>query len=264
MGIFSKIYRIYFDRVYPKIKWIRGTSRLRHFLFSLAERNMESYSGEPKDIFERGDWDNLIILDACRYDVYCDVIRDSEKRVTKASTSVEYLEETFSEGDFSDIVYVSANVFFKDQMMGKHIGRTGIFKEKFDTIDTDWDDEEGTTRPEPVARDALTAEKLFPESKKIIHFIQPHRPFIDHPLEDKGDVYQRAKYGDVDKSEVLEAYTHNLRLVNEQVEVLADKLSGKTVVTADHGEMLGENNLYEHLKGSDAKVLREVPWDELE
>lgn len=261
MDLSSFFYRVYNNFFYPRINEVKGSTRLRDFLFSLAERGVESFSGEPKDVFERGDWDNLIVLDACRYDIYCEVVGECGKRVTKASTSHEYLQENFSAGEFDDIVYVSANVFFTDQMMEEYIGRTGIFHEKFDTINTDWDEDIGVSLPEYVKRDAVTAENLFPGRRKIIHFLQPHRPFIGSDIEDKGDVYKLAELGKISQKEVISAYKDNLELVMEQVEELVDELDGRTVVTADHGELLGENGLYGHIAKSDAKALREVPWD---
>lgn len=258
--IVSWIFSRYRRSIYPKVNDLKGSTRLRDFLFSLAERGAESFSGESKDVFERGDWDNLIILDACRYDIYCDVVGECGKRITKASTSHEYLQENFSEGDFSDTVYVSANIFFTDQMMEKYIGRKDIFHEKFDTINTDWNEEIGVSLPEHVRRDAVTAENLFPEKRKIIHFLQPHRPFIRNNLEDKGDVYKLAELGKISQEEVISAYKDNLELVMEHVEELVEEFDGRTVITADHGELLGENGLYGHIAKSDAKALREVPW----
>lgn len=40
----------------------------------------------------------------------------------------------------------------------------------------------------------------------------------------------------------------------------AEVVQGKTVLTSDHGNLVGENNLYGHPAESKAKVLREVSW----
>jgi hypothetical protein len=37
-------------------------------------------------------------------------------------------------------------------------------------------------------------------------------------------------------------------------------LDGTIVVTADHGDMLGEKGLYAHWPGSKEPILKEVPW----
>jgi hypothetical protein len=157
------------------------------------------------------------------------------------------------------------------------VSRTRFF-EKYETIRTNWDDELGATRPESVYRDAVSAEKLFPEKRKIIHFIQPHSPYIgfdfnynreesrlemgvDNSPEDEEKSLDKAEKGKIKRSEIMEAYRQNLSIVYEYVEKLNKQLDGKTVVTADHGELLGEKGLYGHPGGKDAKVLREVPWD---
>lgn len=47
------------------------------------------------------DWDNLIILDACRHDLYEEMKREKiDKRVTLGSTSKEFIEKNF--GDSHD------------------------------------------------------------------------------------------------------------------------------------------------------------------
>lgn len=61
------------------------------------------------------------------------------------------------------------------------------------------------------------------------------------------------------------AYTKNLISALEEVVKLVDRLPDKSIViTADHGEFLGEENIYGHHPLSDHKILREVPWLECE
>ena len=62
------------------------------------------------------------------------------------------------------------------------------------------------------------------------------------------------------------AYRKNLQLVLDEVDTLLDSLDGKTVVMADHGELLGESHLtlplrkYGHPTGIRVPELVEVPW----
>lgn len=65
------------------------------------------------------------------------------------------------------------------------------------------------------------------------------------------------KYG-VDT--LREAYEENLHLVLEEVVKFVDRVPGEIVVTADHGEFLGEDNLFSHQSWSDSPILREIPW----
>jgi hypothetical protein len=68
-------------------------------------------------------------------------------------------------------------------------------------------------------------------------------------------------YVSLEKLEKL--YKENLELVLCEVEGLVDTLDGKTVITADHGEHLGEGGEFAHPKGKYNRTLREVPWLEL-
>jgi len=77
------------------------------------------YKKKPnRGIYVMGeDWDNLIILDACRYDMFEKEIRNweidgrLEYRISRGTCTVEFLFENFSNGYFRDIVYVTANPF---------------------------------------------------------------------------------------------------------------------------------------------------------
>lgn len=60
------------------------------------------------------------------------------------------------------------------------------------------------------------------------------------------------------------AYEKNLRAVLEEASKTARRVPGKVVITSDHGEYLGENELYEHLAWCEDPILREVPWLEVE
>ncbi len=58
---------------------------------------------------------------------------------------------------------------------------------------------------------------------------------------------------------VKKAYRENLVRVLDSLETLIPKLSGKIVLTSDHGELLGESGRYGHDFESQ-KTLVEVPW----
>ena len=56
------------------------------------------------------------------------------------------------------------------------------------------------------------------------------------------------------------AYAANLERALKQVAVLVKHLTGKIVITSDHGEFLGEGRRYAHPYGSLDPTLIEVPW----
>lgn len=56
------------------------------------------------------------------------------------------------------------------------------------------------------------------------------------------------------------AYEHNLECALFCVRDVIATIDGDVIVTADHGELLGENDDYGHGLGRDHPVLRRVPW----
>jgi hypothetical protein len=61
------------------------------------------------------DWDNLIILDACRYDIFKNhskfINQNIEKKVSQGSWTLEFIKSNFVGKSFHDTVYVTSNVF---------------------------------------------------------------------------------------------------------------------------------------------------------
>lgn len=270
--------RIYKQKIFPKISHVRGSYRLGVLLAKIAEKGLDQVQdSEAEGIFDTEDWDNLIILDACRHDLYEEVRGDADYRYTLGSSSSDYMARNFSKGEYSDIVYISANPHIHNSQFENLTGRKPeeVFHEVFHTYQTDWDEEEGTVMPQSVVRDALTAERLFPGKKKIIHFMQPHHPFIghDYEVETEGfpsdvisgetpqNIWEHAERGRISNEEIWRGYKKTLELVLQHVAELKEKLEGKTIITADHGNFVGEHGLYAHPEGSDAKVVRKVPWD---
>lgn len=268
----QKIYRSYVKAYYKWLKGKRGFWRLKRELTRFVMRDrIEDFDRDPVTELE---WDNLIILDAARHDLYEEVNGETDSRITLGSQSTEYIEKTFSEGDFPDIVYITANPFFNEKKFKEITGRKpeDVFHEVFHTYMEDWNEEENTVMPESLVRDAKTAEKLFPDKRKIIHFMQPHYPFIESDLSNKGlnpdieaerglSLWQKAELGEYDKDELWNAYRQNLEYVMPYAKELADALQGKTVITADHGNLVGEKGMYGHPRGLKVKELRKVPWD---
>jgi len=69
------------------------------------------YNIDGVDIFG-SDWDNLIILDACRYDMFHDQSElpgQLETRDSRGSTTTEFLSANFTDRDLTNTVYVTAN-----------------------------------------------------------------------------------------------------------------------------------------------------------
>lgn len=238
----------------------------------MALRNTEKIPESEREGLKEKELGNLIILDACRHDLFEEAVGESDYRYSLGSTSTEFIERNFSEGDWSDTVYVTANPHFHASHFEELTGRKAeeVFHEVFHVYETDWNEDERTIMPEDVARDAKTAAKLFPDKKLIIHFMQPHYPFLESNMEESGirmvdgkdgrTIWDRAENGEVEDAEVWRAYKKNLEIVIECVYELQEDLQGETAVTADHANLFGEGGIYGHPGGVDAEPLLKVPW----
>ena len=68
----------------------------------------------------------------------------------------------------------------------------------------------------------------------------------------------------IGESGLRQLYKDNLRLVLQYVASLVEDLSGVIIITADHGERLGEGGAYSHRAGLSDPLLLEVPWFKVE
>ncbi|WP_435076804.1 sulfatase-like hydrolase/transferase [Halococcus sp. AFM35] len=225
---------------------------------------------EGIDVMER-DWDNLLILDACRYDYFVDenwLDGDLTRVTSPATNSLSYLQECFIGRELHDTVYVTGNPY-AEEVPPK------TFHDVVPLYGDEWDEKGGTVRPETVAAATEQAATDHPNKRLVAHFMQPHVPYIgrfgsslEYNRAFAGDVWSdlRTRYGDLTDEDLREAYRENLRFVLEHVEQLLDELDGKTVITADHGELLGERIWPIPIKGYDhyphlyTDGLTEVPW----
>jgi hypothetical protein len=70
-------------------------------------------------------------------------------------------------------------------------------------------------------------------------------------------IWHLAERGKVSRSEVWNPYKHNLEILQEDLEKLSG-LEGRTLVTSDHGNQVGKNDLYGHTRNIVLKPLRKV------
>lgn len=231
------------------------------------------------------DWDNLIILDACRYDVFEEEYSGTGKlqlRYSKAPTSASFFHKHFKGEKLHDLVSITANPHHKT------ILEDNQFHSVYHLWETHWNKEIKNVHPADVKDVTLEANKSHPQKRLMIHFMQPHAPFIGPWAQEnigihvgnkhsrrmaiRGDYdidttspYSLAADGKLSDSELERGYRENLNIALEHVEDLISQLDGKTVITADHGELLGERALpypwkeYQHPPILAEKLLQ-VPW----
>lgn len=225
------------------------------------------------------DWDNLIVLDACRFDTFQELASDLPgelgKTRSKASATDEFLRANFTDRELHDTVYVTAN----PQLYRIENGIYDVepinvsFYKQVDVWRDHWHDEYRTVMPEVVTEAALRAARECPDKRLIVHYLQPHAPYVgptgreELPTEylNFWEAFREGKF-DVSLETARRAYRENLELVLPHVSELLSELDGKTVVTADHGELLGERDSpipirrFGHPSHTDLPALVDVPW----
>lgn len=253
-------------------RYKNGQDSLREFFlrgFFLPNRIRYKES----DIFWKN-WNCLIVLDACRYDYFkrFSTFNGELEEVYSCGThTVEWLLSNFSNEKKYDLIYVSGNPRISPLELKERFGTSEKFFKLVNVWDFGWDGELGTVHPKEVVKSALEQSREYPEKRKIIHFVQPHSPFIGEPnliLDEykegrtEGFINWRdlVKSGKISLNKVKESYIGNLKLVLRHVEDLIKELNGEVVITADHGEAFGEYGIFSHPPAMYIPELLRVPW----
>lgn len=265
-------------------------------------------------------WDYLIILDACRYDYFKAMHTDYlegelSKRTTAGTCTGQWRDLNFPDY-YDDIVYISANPHFTRNIPVEGYTAGEHFHKVYEIWRNGW--KGGLVLPELVTDASPEIIAKHPGKRFIIHYLQPHTPYIILGEDAKGyeqshgepgrkiigeeDYKNAPKYKkeifnrllklfkgnkilgnhpqwflrkwlrlpprnpvevvirQYNKKVLRNAYRANLKFALVQVARLVKQLSGRIVISSDHGEFLGENRCYAHPPSSDSPILREVPW----
>lgn len=238
------------------------------------------------------DWDTLIILDACRYDVFKntnDLGGELKKKRSIASATSHFLIDNFKKRTAYDTVYLSAN-----PKIGIHRDQIDVFKlvgmwtpgekiEKQSQINP-----RSFMDPDPVIGRAMELHNEYPNKRHIIHLMPPHVPHIwkdgkELPSNSPYRTYEAARNGEILASTMREVYQENLNHTLTCLKPLLANITGKVVLSSDHGELLGEGipimDRFLHRRWSmdelekfdfghygllNVPLLREVPWLEID
>jgi hypothetical protein len=128
------------------------------------------------------DWDYLIILDACRYDYFEQVWQNRpagklEPRISIGSSTKEWRNKSFTDY-YDDVIYISANPYINAVAPAKGFFARDHFFRVCDLWLDDWDKQYGTVLPQTVTKRAAEIMNSNRDKRAIIHYIQPHEPYL--------------------------------------------------------------------------------------
>jgi len=254
MGQIKKIYNS-LHKNYRNLYWWRDN--ILYYTLKLFDNNDGVYICNEE-------WDSLIILDCCRYDKFKEIYEkrkmkgNLECKSSRGTWTVEFLKENFNIKDyFDDIIYVTSNPYVDKYLNNKFYKIISVWK-------FGWDNFYNTVLPSEVYKYSIKIINKYPDKRIIIHFMQPHHPYItlnfkEDDLVDKirkhvlynidveketskslTNIYSVKLYSIYDIRKIERAYMDNLEIVIPYVEALLNKLPGITIVTSDHGESFGD------------------------
>lgn len=247
------------------------------------------------NIYER-DWDALIILDACRVDAMEEVSDEYDflpnagvgSITSVGCSSYEWMVKTFREeyrDEIGETAHVTANGFaepvFEDGIYGPSVS-VPFGWPKDDVVEADafaelehvWrhgrDQDLGNVPPMYMTDHAIQTYRESDADRLLAHYAQPHTPLMARAAaEDRPstpvemDPWPHLRDGSASYEHVRELYLDNLRYALDAVEVLLENIDAETVViTADHGEALGEFRAHGHPDGLVLPTIKRVPWVE--
>lgn len=206
-------------------------------------------------------WDSLVLLDACRHDIFAEHVNlpgETDWAYSRAGTTTEFLRANFGDKRIYDTIYITTNtwIFMLDD----------VNAEFFLTLHAE-DDETAVE---------MAAEKYEQHEDKrfIVHLTAPHHPYTGptaakhFPETQSDELFDRIKRSELNISDetLRNAYLETLENVVPLVRRLLDFFKGRTVVSADHGELLGDRTGpipmrdYGHYSRYYVDPLVKVPW----
>jgi len=262
------------------LRWLQTLSPKRYERIYRLARHIDrlwykrQFNREKKTVdMISASWDTLILLDGCRADTFRNVVGDKfgevQTRISTASESSGFIDSTFEGRDLSNTVYVTANPHV-------HELSNEIFHAVVNVADEFWNEENGTVLPEDMTNAAIQAHEIYPDKRIIVHYMQPHFPFIgDSGSFDESDIkpnagfnpWQEEMWGDpIGQDKLISAYEENLELTIPHVERLIGEISGRIIISSDHANLLGEWALpipirvYGHPEDFYHPELVKIPW----
>lgn len=232
------------------------------------------------DALDAIDWDVLLVLDACRWDVWDDVYGYGGAVRSPASCTLDWTPHAIDHLDDGDTLCVTANPTHAKHYPEAFPGRVDCWMDHWQTFNGI-----PTVSPKDTTEAARRAWDGSDERRLYVHYIQPHGPYpwsdppipltranphagVEHvEMPDGMDntliTHPRRAFRDLDwltEDLLHDAYRKNLAWAFDALLPFI-RSDATVVVTSDHGEWLhdGDDQPYGHPCGVKDDLLRTVP-----
>jgi hypothetical protein len=228
--------------------------------------------GTHEKLIHDSDWNILIILDAMRYDYfekYNTTLGDLQKVYSGASCTIEWLKKNFPEK--YPYVYVSGNPNCTQRTKVSGFRGGDHFTEVVDAWKHGWNNVWLSVLPDGMTRQSIPHLR---EDKVILHYMQPHGPYLNLKGEQYGWVFDNFHvtfkgmgwYRNIAIEDYVKGYEYNVDVILKEMNSLLRYIppKQKVVITSDHGQLLGEHRARGHPCSTPYDELVDVPWLEVE
>jgi len=222
---------------------------------------------DQKRLIKETNWDNLIIMDACRYDYFEEICPEYLEGDLKKcwnrgfSWTYSWFDEMFDEM-YDAVLYSAAPFAIREKWSERGWTYTDHFKDVVGHQDIGFDFDEGTSPPKKVNE---VARQHNWNGRRVIRYLQPHPPLPGLDFTRGEGKIQRTERklieGEITEQDLRDAYEKNVRIAFEGAVDLIPDLDGNVVITSDHGTALNENSYLFHAQSyPEMPCLNHVPW----
>lgn len=236
-------------------------------LKSVGEIDNMGSSKRPQGELLNGSWDSLVLLDACRYDVFREVndIPGELKKVnSKAHSTVQWYKKYIYRKRNHDTVFIS------NQPWPWENGSFNIENFNFGSQHPLWKRDNWLDFESTVQKVNEILENIDPDKKALIHLLPPHVPYRSP----RGKKFMKEELGieykfqqeiekEIENYAELNGWKKIKSVYREEVAYALEKIKSidPDVISSDHGELIGEQERYGHVVRH--PKIRTVPWFEV-
>lgn len=183
----------------------------------------------------------LVVMDACRYDVLNRLVvgYNVDEAYSRATCSPQWFRKEWTE-DYG-CFYISSN---------PHVS---IFDDATNDDVVEIHERVPVGRGQKKTQPSLLTEKYLQNKddydRCVLHYMIPHQPYFNGPPYVCGD------------NGTISSYVADTQFFIECIlpTILSETHDRPVAITADHGELLGEDDLWGHTCG-EHELLHSVPW----